>query len=108
MTQRADLAAAIARGVEAESVIACRAALRRLDPLLAWLARRRLGRLLQRATRMSVMVDDAAHRLRVAGLYLEAPKLDLDFDDRDAVSHAYAELGAHPGPTRRGPWFTLG
>jgi hypothetical protein len=102
------LAAAIARGVEAESVIACRAALRKLDPLLAWLARRRLGRLLERAARMSVMVDDAAHRLRVAGLLLEAPKLDLDFDDRNTVSNAYAELGAHPGPARRGPWFTLG
>jgi hypothetical protein len=108
VTLRADLAAALARGVEAESVIAARAALRKLDPLLGWVARRRLDRLVERANRQIFTDVDPAQRLRVASLLLEAPKRELDFDDRKAVLQAYAELGALPGPRQRGPWFMLG
>ncbi|HEY4102605.1 MAG TPA: hypothetical protein VGM44_01900 [Polyangiaceae bacterium] len=108
MTLRADLAAALARGVEAESVIAANAALGKLDPLLALVARRRVRRLLRRADLEAVLLDDPAQRLRIAALFNEDPKIALDFSDRDAVLARYAELGARPGPNRRGPWFTLG
>ncbi|HEY4157178.1 MAG TPA: hypothetical protein VGM29_03740, partial [Polyangiaceae bacterium] len=108
MTLRADLAAALARGVEAESVIAVNAGLRQLDPLRALLARRRLERVLQRADRHIFSHNEPAHRLRVARLIVETPKLDLDLDDHGAVLRAYAALGARPGPRQQGAWFTLG
>jgi hypothetical protein len=107
VTLRADLAAALARGVEAESVIAVKAALRKLDPVRALLARQRLKRALERADRHIFSHNEPAHRLRVARLVVETPKLDLDFDDRDAVLAAYAALGARPGPRPQGPWLTF-
>ncbi len=107
MTLRGDLLAALARGVEADSVIAVKAALRKLDPLLGMIARRRL-RKLQALTNRTTIDDDPTHRLRVAALLLSAPQRELEFDDRAAVQLAYAELGPQPGPPRRGPWFSLG
>ena len=108
MTLRTDLGAALARGVEAESVIAARAALGKLDPLRGWIARRRLHRLTERANRQIFRSDEPGHRLRVARLLLEAPKSELDYDDTEAVLQAYAALGPQPGPSAQGPWFTLG
>ena len=108
MTLRSDLRAALARGVEVESAIAARAALRGLDPLLRLIARRRLNRLLQRAHSVTI-VDAPAHCLRVAALLLGPPApSDLDFDDRAAVVQAYDALGPLPDPRKSGPWFTLG
>lgn len=107
MTLRRELRAALARGVEAESWIAAHAALRVLDPLLCFIARRRLKKLLDRTRR--VTIDDApVHRLRVAALLLGQALPELDFDDREAVSRAFDALGSLPGPRPSGPWFTLG
>ncbi len=103
----ADIAAALARGVEAESVIAARSALKRLDPLAALFARRRLSKLLARAAREAFAVAEPAHRLRVAALLHAQPNPELDFDDRAAVLAAYGALGAAPGLRARGPWLTL-
>lgn len=106
MTLSADLRAALARGVEAESSIAAYAALRVLDPLQRVVARRRLGRLLERARRETS--DDApAHRLRVAALLVSSTSSELDFYDHDAVTRAYDALGPLLGPRPRGPWLTL-
>ncbi len=104
---RADLAAALARGVEAQSSLTPQVALRSLDPLLALVAKRRLRRLLARVQRVTIE-DDPAHRLRVASLLLADPKRELDFDDHGVVEAAYRALGPLPGPRRSGPWFTLG
>lgn len=107
MTLRADLRAALARGVEAESSIAAHAALSVLDPLLRLIARRRLRQLLERA-RLLGSDDSPVHRLRVATLLMGPPSPDFDFYDDEAVLRAYDALGPLPGPCRRGPWFTLG
>jgi hypothetical protein len=107
VTLRADLLAALARGVEAESGIAAHAALRVIDPLQRLILRRRLRKLLDRTHR--VTIDDLpAHRLRVAALLLARAQPELDFDDRAAVSQAFSALGPLAGPRPRGPWFTLG
>ena len=107
MTLRADLAAAIAQGVEAESSIEAYSALRVLDPLLRLVARRRLGRLLERVNRETID-PHWGHRLRVAALLLDQPNRELDWDDGPAVLGAYAVLPPKPAPARRWPWFTLG
>jgi len=107
VTLRADLRAALARGVEAESPIAAHAALRVLDPLLCFIARRRLRKLLERTRRVTIE-DLPAHRLRVAALLLDKAAPELDFDDQAAVAQAFSALGPLPGPRRSGPWFTLG
>ena len=107
MTVREDLRAALARGVEAESSIAAHAALRVLDPLLCFIARRRLRKLLERTRRVTIE-DLPAHRLRVAALLLAPATPELDFDDQEAVLQAFSALGPMPGPRPSGPWFTLG
>jgi len=104
---RADLQAALARGVEAESSIAAHAALGVLDPLLRLVARRRLRKLLERARLLS-SDDSPVHRLRVAALLISPLSADFDFYDYEAVVRAYDALGPLPGPRRRGPWLTLG
>jgi hypothetical protein len=106
VTLRADLLAALARGVEAQSPIAAQAALRVLDPLLRLVAQQRLQRLLERAQRTTI-VDSPEHRLRVAALLIGRNPPDFDFDDREAVRSAFAALGPLSGPRRSGPWFTL-
>jgi len=105
---REDIAAALARGVEAGSVIAAQNALKRLDPLVSVLARRKLNALWARAAREAFAIDEPAHRLRVAAILHAEPKAELAFEDRAAVLERYVALGAHPGPRRRGPWPTLG
>jgi hypothetical protein len=107
VTLRADLRAALARGVEAESSIAAYAALRVIDPLLRRIARRRLRMLLDRA-HLLTSDDSPVHRLRVAALLIAPASPEPDFYDHEVVARAYEALGPSPGPRPRGPWFTVG
>lgn len=95
---------ALQRGAEGASSIAAEEALAPFDPLLRWLVRRRVLRLLRRAER-ECPLGDPAHTFRLAALMgagraVEAP------EDEQAVLEAFRELGEPTGAVRRGPWLS--
>lgn len=97
---------ALRRGISEGSVLAAEHALRGLDPLLRWMAKRRLRRYVRRAEQ-STSVDDEAHCLRIAALLAEQRVPTAAFDDVDGIAREFAEL-ERPAAPRHGPWLVGG
>lgn len=80
--------------------------LRRVDPLLRWVARRRLRREIRRAILMTDPNSgtDDRHVLRLAFLAL-ADSLPAEADDAADVERAYDGISQRLGPARRTFWW---
>jgi hypothetical protein len=100
-----DLSAALEEGARQGSAVSARAALRPLDPLVRFVAARRMARLIERAKRESSS-DDPAHVLRAAALLAVKPAPEAALDDLTAVEAELAALGPRT-IRKRLPWWSL-
>ena len=75
---------ALSLGAARGSVAAAEAALAGHDPLVRWLARKRVAASLVRAERLT-LVDDEALRCRIAACVLLGKLPEAKYDDREGI-----------------------
>jgi hypothetical protein len=100
------LSAALEQGALQGTWITAERALAPLDPLLGFVARRRLKRLLDDA-RFRALNDDPSHVLWVAALLAVKPVPESKLDDLSAVRAELEAFGPRTIP-KRFPWLTVG
>lgn len=96
---------ALRRAAEASSSIAAEEALAPFDPLLRWLVRRRVSRLVRRAE-LECPSSEPAHTFRLAALLGGGKEVEAP-EDEQAVFEAFRELGEPDKAVRRGPWLSM-